>query len=51
LFGQQQAALNLVARPLPLWAAASALVFFPAAVALSELPTYLSYLQPRLENN
>ena len=49
LFGTQQAALNLLIKPLPLWSIIFAAILFPVTVALTELPTYFAYCLPRLE--
>lgn len=38
----------LLFQPLPLWAAIVALVVFPISIALTELPLYFGYVQPRL---
>ena len=48
LFGNQQTALDLFIRPLPVWAAYASLVIFPVTIALAELPTYFAYVMPRL---
>lgn len=47
-FSDPLAASALLSRPLPLWAAILAVVVFPVSVALTELPLYFGYLQPRL---
>ncbi len=49
LFGDQQIALDLLIRPLPLWAVVLSLTLFPVSIALSELPNYFAYVLPRLE--
>ena len=49
LFGDQQIALDMLIRPLPLWAVGLSLMFFPISIALSELPNYFAYVLPRLE--
>ena len=49
LFGDQQIALDLLVRPLPLWAVVLSLTLFPVTIALSELPNYFAYVLPRLE--
>ena len=49
LFGDHQIALDMLIRPLPLWAVAISLALFPASIALSELPNYFAYVLPRLE--
>ena len=38
----------LLIQPLPTWAAVLAVVLFPVSVALTELPLYFGYVQPRL---
>lgn len=48
LFGDPQIALDMFVQPLPLWAAVAGLVLFPVTIALTELPTYYGYVQPRL---
>ncbi len=49
LFGDAQVALNLLVRPLPLWAAISALVLFPVTQGFAELPLYFLGVMPRLK--
>ena len=49
LFGEPQIALDMLVRPLPLWAVALSLTLFPFMIALSELPNYFAYVLPRLE--
>ena len=49
LFGNPQATLDFLVRPLPLWAVYLALVVFPLGQSLAELPTYFLYGAPRLE--
>lgn len=48
LFGDSQIAANLMFRPLPMWAAITAFIFFPITQGLTELPTYFGYSEPRL---
>lgn len=48
IFGDAKAPNALLVQPLPLWAAVTALIVFPLSVALTELPLYLGYVQPRL---
>ena len=48
LFGDPQIALDMFVQPLPLWAAIASVVLFPLTIALTELPTYYGYVQPRL---
>ncbi len=47
-FSNPQVASGLLAQPLPLWAAILAVIVFPAGVALTELPLYFGYVQPRV---
>lgn len=47
-FSDPAAASSLLIRPLPLWAAILAVVVFPISTALTELPLYFGYAQPRL---
>ena len=49
LFGDPQAALDLLIQPLPFWSVLVSLSLFPLAVALSELPLYFACIAPRLE--
>jgi hypothetical protein len=49
LFGDPQATLELIIRPLPLLAAYAGIILFPVTVGLTELPTYFGYVMPRLE--
>ena len=49
LFGDQQIALDMLIRPLPLWTVILSLTLFPVSIALSELPNYFAYVLPRLE--
>jgi hypothetical protein len=49
LFGDPETTLDLIIRPLPLWAAYSAIVLFPVTQGLAELPAYFGYVMPRLE--
>ncbi len=51
LFGNQQAALDLLVRPLPAWAALVTLALFPVTQGVVEIPTYMLYVRPRLEMN
>jgi hypothetical protein len=50
LFGNAQLALDVLVRPLPLWAAYAGLVLFPVTQGLAELATYFAYVMPRLES-
>jgi hypothetical protein len=49
LFGAPEATLDLIVRPLPLWAVYAAIVSFPILQGLTELPIYYGYVMPRLE--
>jgi hypothetical protein len=49
LFGKQQAALELLLQPLPVWGLIIAVIVFPVTIALAELPTYFAYCMPWLE--
>lgn len=49
LFGSQQIALDLLVRPLPVWAAILSFVFFPLLQGVVEIPTYMLYAMPRIE--
>lgn len=49
LFGDPQRTLDLLIRPLPLWAVYGSIVLLPVTQALAELATYFAYSMPRLE--
>lgn len=49
LFGNPQVALELLVRPLPVWAAVTSVALFPFLQGLVEIPTYMLYALPRLE--
>jgi hypothetical protein len=49
LYGGLEAAVALVVRPLPVWAAYAGLVLFPVTQGLVELALYFLYVMPRLE--
>jgi hypothetical protein len=49
LFGDPQIALDLLVRPLPIWAAIFSFALFPLLQGLVEIPTYMLYARPRLE--
>lgn len=49
LFGDPQATLDLIVRPLPTWAVFAAIVLFPVGQGLTELPTYFGYVMPRFQ--
>lgn len=48
LFGNSEATLDLIVRPLPLWAVYAALLLFSIGQGLTELPNYFGYIMPRL---
>jgi hypothetical protein len=50
LFGDPQAVLELFVRPLPLWAAWTAVIAFPITQGLAELANYMAYALPRIES-
>lgn len=47
-FADPQTATALLFQPLPMWAAVLAVVLFPITIALTELPLYFGYAQPRV---
>jgi hypothetical protein len=47
-FTDPQTAPALLFQPLPRWAAVLAVVLFPITIALTELPLYFGYAQPRV---
>ena len=49
LFGDPQIALDLLVRPLPVWAAVLSFLSFPLLQGIVEIPTYMLYALPRLE--
>ena len=49
-FADPRAADAMLFQPLPTWAAVLAVVVFPISVALTELPLYFGYAQPRVVN-
>jgi hypothetical protein len=49
LFGNPQVALNLLVRPLPIWAAVTSVALFPLLQGVVEIPTYMLFAMPRLE--
>jgi hypothetical protein len=51
LFGDPQAVLPLLVRPLPLWVVYTFILIFPITQGLAELPTYFGYVMPRFESN
>ncbi len=49
LFGNSAATSDLFIRPLPQWAVYLAIIAFPIAQGLTEVPTYFGYVMPRFE--
>jgi len=49
LFGDPQIALDLLVRPLPVWAAILSFFAFPLLQGMVEIPTYMLFVMPRLE--
>lgn len=49
LFGNPNAVIPMMFRPLPEWAIVVVAVVFPITIALSELPNYYGYAMPRLK--
>jgi hypothetical protein len=49
LFGNPNAVIPMMFRPLPEWAIVVVAVIFPITIAVSELPTYYGYVMPRLK--
>jgi hypothetical protein len=49
LFENSQTVLDLLVRPLPLWAALASIAFFPVTQGLVEIALYFSYVMPRLD--
>ena len=49
-FADPRAADAMLFQPLPMWAAVLAVVVFPISVALTELPVFFGYAQPRVAN-
>lgn len=49
LFEDSQTTLDLLIRPLPMWAVLISLIVFPLTQGIAELPTYFGYVMPRLE--
>jgi hypothetical protein len=50
LFGDPQRTLDLLVRPLPLWAAYASILLFPVTQGIAELSTYFAYVMPKLES-
>jgi hypothetical protein len=48
LFGEPMIAVQVMMRPLPLWALYPLMLLFPLTIALVELPLYFGYVMPRL---
>jgi hypothetical protein len=48
IFGDSMTPVNMMFRPLPVWALVVGLLF-PLTIAFAELPTYFGYVMPRLE--
>lgn len=51
LFDDPQRSLDLLVRPLPMWAVVTSLVAFPLTQGITELATYFNYVMPRLEKH
>ena len=49
IFGDRMVPINMMFRPLPIWALLVGLLF-PITIAFAELPTYFGYCMPRLFN-
>jgi membrane protease YdiL (CAAX protease family) len=49
IFGDAMTPIQMLFRPLPMWALAVGLLF-PATMAFAEMPTYFGYVMPRLFN-
>jgi hypothetical protein len=49
LLGDPLKAVSLILHPLPLWAAYASFLLFPITQGLVEIPTYFSFVMPRLE--
>jgi membrane protease YdiL (CAAX protease family) len=49
LFGSVEAASDMFIKTLPFWAASVLLLTLPVTIALAELPFYMGYIMPRLE--
>jgi len=50
LFGDAQASVTMLFKPLPAWAVWTGIGVFPVTIALAELPVYFGYVMPRLGN-
>lgn len=51
LFDDPQISLDMLVRPLPMWAVVTSLATFPLTQGLAELATYFGYVMPRFEKN
>lgn len=49
LFNDPQQTLDLLVRPLPMWAVIISMILFPLTQGLAEIPTYFSYVMPHFE--
>jgi len=49
LFDNPQQSLDMLVRPLPVWAAIGGLLLFPITQGVAEIATYFSYVMPRFE--
>lgn len=50
LFGNPEETLDLIIRPLPLWAAYASIILFPVTQGAAEIATYFSYVMPRFKS-
>jgi hypothetical protein len=51
LFADPQQTLDMLVRPLPVWAAITGMILFPLTQGMAEIPTYFSYVLPRFERD
>jgi hypothetical protein len=51
LFGDSNATLGLLVRPLPLWAVYTAIILFPLSQGMAEIATYFGYIMPSFKEN
>ena len=49
LFDDPQQSLDMLVRPLPMWAAVTGMLLFPLTQGLAEISTYFSYVMPRFK--
>ena len=49
LFDDPQQSLDMLVRPLPMWAAITGIILFPLTQGVAEISTYFSYVMPRFE--